>query len=70
MDLLRSEAFGTQERHDEVDAEGDGDGEAEEGFNHRNPSKPVERAGIKGQHEEGAAAKRDEDEVGHVRFSC
>jgi hypothetical protein len=34
MDLLRSEAFGTQERHDEIDAEGDGDSEAEKGFKH------------------------------------
>jgi hypothetical protein len=30
------------------------------------PQQPVERAGIKGQHEKRAAAKRNKDEVGHV----
>jgi hypothetical protein len=70
MMCSRSEAFGTQQRHDEIDAESNGNGEAKQRFKHWNPLQPVERAGVERKHEKRAAAERDEDEVGHIRFSC
>jgi hypothetical protein len=70
MDLLRSEAFGTQKRHDKIDAEGDGDSEAEGGSSICVPLTAVERAGVKGEHEKRACAEHHKDEVGHTRVSC
>ncbi|WP_320197660.1 hypothetical protein RMR16_021555 [Agrobacterium sp. rho-13.3] len=59
-----SEAFGTQERHDKIDANRKSDGQTNEGFKHGLfPSKPVEGACVHGKQNQRASADGYEEDV-------
>ncbi len=64
-DSGRSEPFRPDERHDEVDREGDGNDQPNESFNHRILLKPVQRACVERKQEEAADAGGKKKDVGH-----
>ncbi|AUX78572.1 hypothetical protein NXT3_PA00284 (plasmid) [Sinorhizobium fredii] len=68
MGILRgggSETFGPNERHEQVGRERKGDGEADEGFQHRTLLEPAERARVYRKHDKTADAGDNEKGVGH-----
>jgi hypothetical protein len=68
MKLLRerrSEAFGPDQRNEEVNAERERDGETDEGFNHRATSDAAEAARKKREQDECAEPNREVKNVEH-----
>jgi hypothetical protein len=52
----QSEQFGANERHHQIDAKRQGNGEAEDRFKHQSTSKPFEKPCVDGKKTEGADA--------------
>ncbi|MBP2238640.1 hypothetical protein J2Z31_005181 [Sinorhizobium kostiense] len=61
-----SEELGPDQRHDKIGCERDGDGEADESFEHRTLLKPAERTGVERKYGEAAGAGSKKQNVGHV----
>lgn len=61
----RSEQFGANERHHQIDAEPQSDGEAEDCFKHESTSKPFEKPRINGKKAEGADAHDEKNQIQH-----
>ncbi|WP_455918807.1 hypothetical protein [Ensifer canadensis] len=62
----RSEPFRSNEGHDEIGRERKGDGEANEGFEHRRLLEPAERARVERKHDKAAETGGKKKEIGHV----
>lgn len=66
MILPASEAFGMQQRVDEVDAEHDDDGEGDQGIPHgAPPSDSIAEESVGAEEREPARAQREENEIKH-----
>ena len=64
--MSRLEFFGTDEGHEEIAAEHEGDDEAEDGFHHgAEDLQPIAEHGIAGPEEEERQGERKEDDVEH-----
>ena len=59
------EFFGSQQGHDEVDAERQRDGQTEQGFEHGEASDAGQSAHIKREQAESGEAEGDKDDVRH-----